>query len=335
MGGSRGLSGRSARRSARQETPGSHAGGHRRSLDPPKPRPSRASRGAPIRAVVCPAKPAHPRGVRRRVHCKSHGDGHHAHGRREQGVQQRHHPVHEAPHARRRPRSHEIRLVRTRRRGRHRHRGRRVRLHRGGSRDGATQAHAPQPRRRGAAPARLHRGAVRAPERVVPPAQASRHPARGGRAVETGEPPRPGVARGHQGFNRERRRRRGGPSAAPGGCHVEPPRVRFPRGQRVRRAGRPHLREHRPGPRVRPGRRTAGVRVGARDGPQDRAARRGARVDRDSQAGRHLNRVGACGYVRDGFFGRSGDGVRDGGRGGGGGAGGHPAVQQGDGVRGG
>ena len=153
--------------------------------------------------------------------------------------------------------------------------------------------------------------------------------------METGEPPRPGVARGHQGFSRERRRRRGGPSAAPGGCHVEPPRVRFPRGQRVGRAGRPHLREHRPGPRVRPGRRTAGVRVGARDGPQDRAARRGARVDRDPEAGRHLNRLGACGYVRDGFFGRRGDGVRDGGRGGGGGAGGHPAVQQGDGVRGG
>ena len=44
-----------------------------------------------------------------------------------------------------------------------------------------------------------------------------------------------------------------------------------PRGERVGGARRPHLREHRPDPRVREGRRTTGVRVGARDGTQDRA----------------------------------------------------------------
>ena len=114
---------------------------------------------------------------------------------------------------------------------------------------------------------------------------------------------------------------------------MEPPRVRFPRGERVGGARRPHLREHRLDPRVREGRRTTGVRVGARDGTQDRAARRGARVDRDVENDGRRRRVGAGGDVRCGFLGRRGDGVGDGGRGGCGGAGGESAVQQDDGVR--
>ena len=116
---------------------------------------------------------------------------------------------------------------------------------------------------------------------------------------------------------------------------MEPPRVRFPRGERVGGARRPHLRERRPDPRVREGRRTTGVRVGARDGTQDRAARRGARVDRDVEDDRRRRRVGAGGDVRGGLLGGSGDGVGVDRRGGCGGAGGESAVQQDDGVRGG
>ena len=146
VGCSRGPSGRPARRSTRREP----FGRVRAPFEPPfsldDVRLDRHGvviarsllRWALAPCVLRAAQPHHPRSLRRGVHRESHRAGHREDERRQQGVQRRHHPVREGPTARRPPRSHAIGIGHSRRGRRHGRRGRRARLHRGGTRDGAT-----------------------------------------------------------------------------------------------------------------------------------------------------------------------------------------------------